>query len=114
MFSARYVRSISLIMLATLMLTACGGKSAASSSDWSSATSAANGGGMDALVAAAKAEGELNVIALPEDWCNYGEMISTFESKYGIKVNSITPEAGSRRRSSSYHRQQREQRPSIP
>jgi putative spermidine/putrescine transport system substrate-binding protein len=35
------------------------------------------------------------VIALPEDWCNYGEMISTFESKYGIKVNSITPDAGS-------------------
>lgn len=50
---------------------------------------------MDALVAAAKAEGELNVIALPDDWCNYGEMISTFSTKYGIKVNSINPEAGS-------------------
>lgn len=63
--------------------------------DWSNIKSAAEGGGMDALIAAAKAEGELNVIALPDDWCNYGEMISTFSNKYGIKVNSINPEAGS-------------------
>src|SRR3954464_10288804 len=28
-----------------------------------------------ALVAAAKAEGALNTIALPRDWCNYGESI---------------------------------------
>ena len=27
---------------------------------------------MDALIAAAKAEGGLNTIALPRDWCNYG------------------------------------------
>ena len=50
---------------------------------------------MDALIDAAKKEGELNVIALPPDWCNYGKMISTFKEKYGLKVNSITPDAGS-------------------
>ena len=32
-------------------------------------------GGMDALVAAAKKEGTLNVIALPPDWANYGAII---------------------------------------
>lgn len=63
--------------------------------DWSKMTSAAQGGGMEALVAAAKAEGELNVIALPDDWCNYGEMMRTFSTKYGIKVNSLNPDAGS-------------------
>ncbi|BCX04262.1 MAG: iron ABC transporter substrate-binding protein [Candidatus Roseilinea sp.] len=50
---------------------------------------------MAALIAAAQAEGELNVIALPHDWCNYGEMIETFKQKYGLKVNEITPDAGS-------------------
>jgi putative spermidine/putrescine transport system substrate-binding protein len=50
---------------------------------------------MDGLVAAAKKEGELNVIALPPDWANYGEMIKTFGDKYGIKVNSAQPDASS-------------------
>lgn len=96
MISTRFLRTISVLVLATMLLAACGGSStAASASDWSTATSAEDGGGMDALVAAAQAEGELNVIALPEDWCNYGDMITTFEEKYGIKINSITPEAGS-------------------
>jgi putative spermidine/putrescine transport system substrate-binding protein len=61
----------------------------------SAAKSAADLGGMDALIAAAKAEGELNVITLPRDWCNYGEMMDTFSKKYGIKVNSLNPDGGS-------------------
>jgi len=67
----------------------------AAMTDWATVKSVADGGGMDALVAAAKAEGELNVITLPKDWCNYGEMIDTFSSKYGIKVNSLNPDGGS-------------------
>ena len=42
------------------------------------ATSADDFGGMDGLVEAAKEEGELNVIALPPDWANYGEIIKAF------------------------------------
>jgi putative spermidine/putrescine transport system substrate-binding protein len=61
----------------------------------SEATSAADFGGMDALVEAAKKEGELNVIALPPDWANYGAIIKTFFDKYGIKVNSAQPDAAS-------------------
>lgn len=59
------------------------------------AKSAADFGGMDKLIAAAKAEGELNVIALPPDWANYGAIIKAFEEKYGIKVNSALPDGSS-------------------
>ena len=59
------------------------------------ATSAEDFGGMDGLIEAAKAEGELNVIALPPDWANYGAIITAFSDKYGIKVNSAQPDASS-------------------
>jgi putative spermidine/putrescine transport system substrate-binding protein len=60
-----------------------------------SATSATDLGGMAALVDAAKKEGTLNVIALPADWANYGEIIKGFQTKYGLKVNSAQPNASS-------------------
>jgi putative spermidine/putrescine transport system substrate-binding protein len=50
---------------------------------------------MSALVAAAKKEGTLNVIALPPTWANYGTIISTFEKKYGITINSALPDGSS-------------------
>jgi len=59
------------------------------------ATQAPAASGTDALVTAAKAEGQLTVIALPHDWCNYGEAITAFTAKYGIKVNELNPDAGS-------------------
>lgn len=87
---------------ATLTVTGCvssggggGAAPAADGTDWSTATSAEAGGGFDALVEAAKAEGTLNVIALPPDWANYGAMISTFEETYGITVESANPEGSS-------------------
>jgi putative spermidine/putrescine transport system substrate-binding protein len=70
-------------------------KSDAASSSAAAATSAADLGGMDALVTAAKKEGQLNVIALPPDWANYGAIIKAFGDKYGIKVNSAQPDASS-------------------
>ncbi len=59
------------------------------------ATSAKDVGGLKGLIKLAKAEGELNTIALPEYWANYGNVIKAFEKKYGIKVNSYDPEASS-------------------
>jgi putative spermidine/putrescine transport system substrate-binding protein len=56
---------------------------------------ATGGSGMDALVSAAQAEGQLTVIALPHDWCNYGEAISTFAAKYNIKINELNPDGSS-------------------
>ena len=43
------------------------------------------------LIAAAKKEGQLNVIALPHDWANYGELISTFKKRYGLKMDEANP-----------------------
>ena len=51
--------------------------------------------GLDELVAAAKAEGELTIIAVPRDWCGYGGVIDAFKAKYGLKVNELNPDAGS-------------------
>ncbi len=59
------------------------------------ATSAEDFGGLDELVKAAEDEGTLNVIALPPDWANYGEVISAFEAKYDIEVSSDQPDAAS-------------------
>jgi putative spermidine/putrescine transport system substrate-binding protein len=47
------------------------------------------------LVKEAKKEGRLNVIALPPDWANYGQIISTFSKKYGIPITSADPDASS-------------------
>ncbi len=55
----------------------------------------AQGVDMDALVAAAKAEGMVTTIALPHDWCGYGAVIEGFKDKYGIEVNELNPDAGS-------------------
>ena len=59
------------------------------------AKSASELGGMDKLVEAAKKEGKLNVIALPPDWANYGEIIKAFTAKYGIPIDSAQPDANS-------------------
>ncbi|OLP49837.1 ABC transporter substrate-binding protein [Allorhizobium taibaishanense] len=48
------------------------------------------------LIAAAKKEGMLTTIALPHDWCGYGDVIAGFKKKYPeIKVNELNPDAGS-------------------
>ena len=46
---------------------------------------------MDKLIADAKAEGSLTTIALPHDWCNYGEVLDSFKSKYGLTINELNP-----------------------
>jgi len=88
-----------LLLIATLALSACATPAApdptVAPTDWAHTTSAADGGGMDALVAAAKAEGTLTTIALPHDWCGYGAVIDGFKAKYGLAVNELNPDAGS-------------------
>ncbi len=72
-----------------LLLAACGGAATPA------ATSAPAVSAMDKLVADAKAEGALTTIALPHDWCNYGEAITSFGTKYGITINELNPDGGS-------------------
>jgi putative spermidine/putrescine transport system substrate-binding protein len=47
------------------------------------------------LLRKAQAEGNLNTIALPPDWANYGTIMRTFERKYGIKIHNASPDASS-------------------
>lgn len=76
-------------------MSGCGEKASVTDERSATATSAADFGGMDGLVNAAKAEGQINVIALPDDWSNWGVIIDKFQDTYGIQVNSMNPEASS-------------------
>jgi putative spermidine/putrescine transport system substrate-binding protein len=81
-------RAAGLLVGASLLLAAC-------SSTGSTASAGASAGNMDTLVASAKAEGNLTTIALPHTWCNYGEMLTSFTTKYGIKINELNPDGSS-------------------
>jgi putative spermidine/putrescine transport system substrate-binding protein len=50
---------------------------------------------MKELIAQAKKEGKINTIALPPDWSNYGEVMSTFQSKYGLALTNDNPDGSS-------------------
>jgi putative spermidine/putrescine transport system substrate-binding protein len=86
--------------LGVLALAAAGCSSGSSGTsaggtNWATVTSAASGGGLSKLIAAAKQEGTLNVIALPPTWANYGAILNAFSKKYGIKINSANPDGSS-------------------
>jgi putative spermidine/putrescine transport system substrate-binding protein len=90
--SKRALLAVAVVGATGALATAALGANASSKSyNWSNAKSAAAGGGMKALIKAAKKEGTLNVIALPTNWANYGVQLSTFHKKYGIKIVSQNP-----------------------
>jgi putative spermidine/putrescine transport system substrate-binding protein len=80
------------LFLIPLALAACTGGSNVPTG----APDASSAGGMDKLIANAKAEGTLTTIALPHSWCDYGEMLTNFSAKYGIKLNELNPDGGSK------------------
>ncbi len=47
------------------------------------------------LIAAAKQDGHLNVITLPRDWANYGQLMDTFAARYGVKIDDANPDGSS-------------------
>ncbi len=49
----------------------------------------------DDLVAAARKEGRLVVMALPRDWCGYGRIIDGFKAEFGLSVDERDPQAAS-------------------
>jgi len=65
-------------------------------------TAAAAGGGADAcgttieeITAAAQAEGQVNLIALPDTWANYKGILESFRETYGIEAPVANPNASS-------------------
>jgi len=79
------------MVIFSMLFSACAGKTDNKNTD----NVPDNAGPLADLIKAAQAEGELTVIALPHDWCNYGEAITNFSAKYNIKVNELNPDAGS-------------------
>ena len=100
MFTKRtLVAGIATAAALTMALTACAGESstpAAGGADAATAASLADFGTLADLEAAAKAEGALNVIALPRDWANYGAVLDAFSAKYPeITITEQSPDVSS-------------------
>ena len=100
MTTKRTIAAVSLATIAALALAGCSAAAAGTNStskvNASTATSAADFGGLPGLVAAANAEGQLNVITLPPSWANYGKIIDGFTKKYPkIRINSANPNGSS-------------------
>jgi putative spermidine/putrescine transport system substrate-binding protein len=85
----------SLIFAAGCSSSSSGSSASTSSKNVSTATDLSEAGGTNALVAAAKKEGQLNVITLPSNWANYGTIMADFTKKYGIKINDANPDGSS-------------------
>jgi putative spermidine/putrescine transport system substrate-binding protein len=77
-----------LFVIASMMLTACGG-GAAPVAEGAVASVPAD------LVKACKAEGMLSIIATPASWANYGEIFELFKATTGVELNSLDENAGS-------------------
>jgi len=71
--------------------SSAGAAAARGGGPWAYRLSASSGGGMSALVAAARAEGRLNVIRLRSDWASYGAIMKAFTARYGIKITDQDP-----------------------
>ena len=74
-FSKLTSGSVAAALVVALAIPVISAPSASAKTDFSKITSASQGGGVTGLAAACKKEGQLNVIALPHYWANYGEMI---------------------------------------
>ncbi|WP_203135914.1 ABC transporter substrate-binding protein [Microbacterium sp. JZ31] len=96
--------ALGLVAASALALTGCAsnasapadGDASGAAADAATATSVADFGSFEALEEAAKAEGALNVIALPRDWANYGEILDLFASTYPeITITEQSPDISS-------------------
>ena len=101
--TGRRLRALAAVSVAAALLAAGCGSDSNSSSDTTGAPagtaapagSSAASGDLDALVAAAKDEGKVNLIALPDSWANYKGILQSFRDKYGIDNPVTNPEASS-------------------
>jgi len=79
-------------VLAVPTFAATSANAATKASTW---TTAKDAGGLKGLAAACKKEGQLNIIATPRDWANYGEIIDNFAKLYKVKIDSNIPDGSS-------------------
>ena len=94
-FSKLTSGSVAAALVVALAIPVISSSPANAARDFSKVTSAAQAGGLAGLEAACKKEGQLNVIALPLYWANYGGMIDGFKKAYGVKIDEANPEGSS-------------------
>jgi hypothetical protein len=68
---------------------------AAAPTDGGSAASQCGDGSFESLVAAAEAEGQVNLIALPDTWANYAGILESFRTTYDVEAPVANPDASS-------------------
>lgn len=99
------------VLLTASLVAACSSGGSTSSSSSEAAPSAAEssaaseavpagsdpvcGTTVDEIAAAAKAEGNVNLIALPDTWANYGGILKSFRDTYGLEAPVANPDASS-------------------
>ena len=74
---------------------ASGGAETTAAGGAATSAAAAAGGDLTALVDAAKKEGKVNLIALPDSWANYKGILQSFGDKYGIDHPVTNPDGSS-------------------
>ena len=99
MLKKHSIVGIATLAVLAISLSACASTTTGTTAggvDAKTATSVSAFGDMAGLEKAAIAEGALNVIALPDNWANYGKIIAAFKQKYpGVTVNSANPDGSS-------------------
>ena len=83
------------IFIATTTVVLATPSQAVTKIDYCKAQNLTEAGGMDALVTAAKKEGQLNVITLASGWANYDEAIALYKKAFGIKIVNDNPDGSS-------------------
>jgi putative spermidine/putrescine transport system substrate-binding protein len=94
---ATFVVAASTAVFAAACGSSSSSSSGASSVNWTKVThlTASGPDSMSALVKAAEKEGQLNVITLPSNWANYGNIMKDFTAKYHIHISDAIPEGSS-------------------
>lgn len=98
----RSLKVVPVLAATALLAAACSSGTTADTAPTAGATSTTAGSGeaqcgttLDEIAAAAKEEGRLNLIAIPDTWANYGEILQTFRDTYGIEVVVTNPDGSS-------------------
>lgn len=87
--------SVGAVLSVALVIPALSITSASGATNYGTVKNVSAAGGINKLIAACQKEGQLNVIALPHYWANYGDMIQGFKDAYGVKVDEANPEGSS-------------------
>jgi putative spermidine/putrescine transport system substrate-binding protein len=102
----KFLVSMGAAALTPALLAACGSdkKAATPPADTTGGTTGATTGGTtggtasgipQAIIDAAKKDGKINLIALPDSWANYKGVLAEFKTTYGIDFNVANPDGSS-------------------